>query len=393
MFKTTIYLLTFVCFLLRSEAQRIVYSQTDRNDQKTMDYDIIGKMNDHYLIHKDNRNNHNITIYDSDMKAEQIVPLDFLPQKVLSTDILSYRDFFYFFYQYQKKNIVYCMAAKMDGNAKIIGEPKELDTTVINFFATDKISSIIWSEDKQKIMVFKINTKNSDINILTSSLFDGDLNLIHKTRTSISMADKNDFLQEFSLDNDGTFVFLKPSGTSQEDNITQASLLVKDVQSDTVTLYDLPISKIYLDNIKIKIDNVNKRFLLTSFYSKAKRGNIDGIYCILWDKAKAHEVYTTTTTFSEEMRNDAKSEGSPKTAFNDFYVQNILIKKDGGFAIAAESVYTSSRGNYNNRWDYYNSPYMSPYGYYNYYRETCMENYNNPNYNNRWDYYNSPYMS
>jgi len=41
------------------------------------------------------------------------------------------------------------------------------------------------------------------------------------------------------------------------------------------------------------------------------------------------------------------------------------MKKDGGFVIASESVYTSSRGSYNNRWDYlYGSPYWSPSDYY-----------------------------
>jgi hypothetical protein len=382
MLKFAFCLLTFVCFLVSSKSQRIVYSQTDKNDVKTMDYDIIGKMNNHYLIHKNNRNEHNITVYDSEMKVVRVEKLDFLPLKVLSSDILSYKDFFYFFYQYQKKNIVYCMAAKLDGDAKLMGEPKELDTTAINFFASDKLDNIIWSEDKQKIMVFKVNTKNADKDVLTTSLFDGDLNLIHRSRINITMAEKNDFLQEFSLDNDGTFVFLKPAGSSQEDNIAQASLMVKNAESDSLFSYNLPITKIYLDNIKIKIDNTNKHFLLTSFYSKVKRGNIDGLYCLLWDKAQARELFVTTSTFSDEMRNDAKSEGSPKAAFNDFYVQNILIKKDGGFAIAAESVYSSSRGNYNNRWDYYNYPYMSPYGYYNYYSYSPLYNYYYPWY--RW---------
>src|SRR6478736_5374451 len=149
MLKFAFCLLTFVCFLVSSKSQRIVYSQTDKNDVKTMDYDIIGKMNNHYLIHKNNRNEHNITVYDSEMKVVRVEKLDFLPSKVLSSDILSYKDFFYFFYQCQKKNIVYCMAAKLDGDAKLMGEPKELDTTAINFFASDKLDNIIWSEDKQ----------------------------------------------------------------------------------------------------------------------------------------------------------------------------------------------------------------------------------------------------
>ena len=50
------------------------------------------------------------------------------------------------------------------------------------------------------------------------------------------------------------------------------------------------------------------------------------------------------------------------------------MRKDGGFIVAAESVYTSSRNGANNRWDYLSTPYnnglsnyyynSSPFGYY-----------------------------
>ena len=63
-------------------------------------------------------------------------------------------------YQYQKKNVVYCMAAKIDGNGKKIGDVMELDTTHIGFAANNKIYSVLTSEDKTKIIVFKINSRN-----------------------------------------------------------------------------------------------------------------------------------------------------------------------------------------------------------------------------------------
>ncbi|HXL54732.1 MAG TPA: hypothetical protein VN958_00655, partial [Chitinophagaceae bacterium] len=288
-------------------------------------------------------------------------------------------DFFYLFYQYQRRNIVYCVAAKLDGNGKIIGSPKELDTTTINFFANNKLYTIINSDDKQKIMVFKVNSKNPDINILTTSLFDANLNLINKTRIGIPLDSRNEFLTEFTLDNDGELVFAKPSGTSQNDNISEVKLITKEANSDTISFYDLTIPKIYLDDIRIKVDNINKRYLITSFYSKTKRGNIDGLYGILWDKVNAGEINTSNTMFSEEMRTDAKSEGSVKSAFNDFFIQNILVRKDGGFAIASESAYSSSRGIYNNRWDYYSgSPFLSPYNYYNYWNTPLYSSYYYP---------------
>ena len=352
-------------FASASVAQKIVYSEPDRDDQKSLNFDIVGKINNHILVYKNNRNEHNIVIFDNDMKVVEKKQLDFLPDKVLSTDILSYKDFFYFFYQYQKRNIVYCYAAKMDGNGALVGEPKQLDTTAISFFTSNKLYTVINSDDKQKIMVLKVNTMNSENNILTTSLFSQDLTLLHKTRIAIPMPERSDFLTEFTLDNDGGLAFVRPAGTAQNDNITGLTFITKNDLSDDLSFYDLEVSKIYLDDIRIKADNINKRYLVTSFFSKTKRGNIEGLYCMVWDKEKGTTLSTANTLFSDEIRNDAKSEGSLKTAFNDFFLQKILVRKDGGFAIAAESVYTSTRGVYNNRWDYlYGSPYTSLSDYY-----------------------------
>jgi hypothetical protein len=76
-------------------------------------------------------------------------------------------------------------------------------------------------------------------------------------------------------------------------------------------------------------------------------------------------LLNATTVFSDEFREDAKGEGGSKTAFNDYFLKNIILRKDGGFIIISESAYTSSRGNTLNRWDYlYGSPYWSPVDYY-----------------------------
>jgi len=142
-------------------------------------------------------------------------------------------------------------------------------------------------------------------------------------------------------------------------------LLVKHPVTDSASYYDLDVNDMYLDDIKIKIDNVNENYLVTSFYAKQKRGNIDGLYCSVWDKKEQKIVYKTTTTFSDEIRENAKSEGNPKFAFNDFYIQKILMRKDGSFVIAAESVYSSTRGYNYSRLDYlYGSPFMRPTDYY-----------------------------
>ncbi|MGN6616363.1 MAG: hypothetical protein ACTHJ5_04235 [Ilyomonas sp.] len=361
--------LVLVCLIsvFGAAAQKIVYSEPDRDDTKSTNFDIIGKMNDHILILKNNRNDYSVSVLDNDMKLVDKVKLTFLPERVINTEILSYKDFFYLFYQYQRRSIVYCMAAKINSEGKLAQDPVQLDTTEINFLTNNKIYSFLFSEDKQKIAALKINSKNDKNYLVTTSIFDENLNPVAKNTVGVPMPERNDFLTEFSVDNNGDLVFVRAYGTSQNDNISHLTLITKKEKEDTIASYDLPVSKIYLDDIRIKVDNVNKNYLITSFFTRARRGNIEGLYCTLWDKTQAQPVATTSNVFSEELRNNAKSQGNSKFAFNDYFLQNIIMRRDGGFMIAAESVYSSSRGNTMSRWDYlYGSPYWSPSDYYLY---------------------------
>jgi hypothetical protein len=267
-------------------------------------------------------------------------------------------------------------------NEEIIGEPLLLDTTNISFFASNKIYNVLYSESKQKIALYKINNKEEQHYIFTCILFDGALNMISGNTAVIPMEQHNDFLTEFSLDDEGSIVFVKAAGNSQNSSLKHISLMVRTLDSEHISSYPLDIGNIFLDNIRVKVDNRKRHFLVTAFYAKQNKGNIDGLYCALWDKNNKSIITAKQIVFNDELKSNAKSEGSTRAAFNDYFLQNVFMRKDGGFAIAAESAYSSSRGVYNSRWDYmYNSPYwynsnsylygnaysyypwMNPYGY------------------------------
>ena len=382
-------LVAVVIFPLVLHAQKITYSEPERDDVRSVDFDIIGKINNHYLVYKQIRSAHYISIYDTEMKVADKVKMNFLPDKLINTDLITYKDFFYFIYQYQKKNIVYCMAASINGDGDIIGEPVTLDTTAISFFASNKIYNILYSEDKQRIGVYKINSKDESKYVFTCSIFDGSLNLIAKNRTFIPMQPHNDFLTEFSLDNDGWMTFVKASGSaanSDEGTIQYISLMVKKPGSDSISSYAADLSKIYLDDIRIKVDNINKHVLIAAFYSTQKRGDIQGLYCTLWSRNADSMIATKEFVFNNELKSNAKSQGSSRAAFDDYFLQSIVMRKDGGFVILSESAYSSNRGVYSNRYNnlygygnpyWYNSnsylygnpygytyyPWMNPYGY------------------------------
>ena len=369
------------------KAQKITYSQPDKDDVRSVDFDIIGKINNNYLVYKHVHSTYSIVVFDNEMKEIDKVKMSFLPDKLINSDIIAYRDYFYFIYQYQRKNVVYCAAAYIDGNGKIVGDPVTLDTTAISFFASNKIYNVLYSEDKQRIGVYKINSKDESNYVFTCSIFDASLKLLFKNANTIAMQAHNDFLTEFALDNDGWIAFIKASGStagSDAGTVENITLMEMPRGTNEIEKYTIEVPKIYLDDIRIKVDNINKHFIIAAFYSKQKRGNIEGLYTAIWNRNSDSLVKENTFAFSDELKSNAKSEGSSRTAFNDYFLQNIVLRKDGGFAILSESAYSTNRGVYSNRWDYasgspywnnsnyylYGSPYgytyypwMSPYGY------------------------------
>lgn len=358
-------LLIFFVGIIAVSAQKIVYSEPDRDDPRTLNFEVVGKISGKYLIYKNARDDHFFSVYDAEMKLSNKVKADFLPDRarVLGTDFITYPDFTYFIYQYQLKNVYYIMAAKIGADGKKMGDAIMMDTTAgMGYSANSRIYTVVNSEDKQKLAAFKVSTRNEKEHVVTSCVFDKELKQLEKVRIAIAMPDRNDYLGEFGIDNDGNLVCLRESSVATNESINKVSLVIKTLGSINPTISEVKVKAIFLDDTRIKIDNLNKKILITSFFSKQKRGNIDGLYYSLWDKQTNIETLNAVTVFSDEFRADVRGEGSTKTAFNDFYLKNLILRRDGGFMMIAESAYMSSRGNTFNRWDMMNrSPFFNPY--------------------------------
>ena len=359
-------LVCLACFLPLGSvfAQRIVYSDPGSDDTRRMDFEIIGKVSGNFLIYKNIRGKSFVSVYNNDMKEVGKVEQEYIPdERLINVDFFPYADFSYIIYQFQKRNAVYCNAVKVDGNGKRISEVVTLDTSHIGFTANNKIYSAISSENKDRLMVFKINSKNKSKYVITTNLYDSELGLVRRSRFSLPMDDNHDFLDGFNLDNAGDLIFSKVNRNNNE-TINRTEFLWKEALTDTVFVIPVPHENILLDNPHVKVDNYNKRYFLTSFYYTKKRGNIEGFYFYVFDKASRQAVLQNAVVLGDDIRKDARGDANMKMAFNDYFVRNVIIKKDGGFIINTEAYYTTSRNTTWNRWNYlYGSP-LSTYDYY-----------------------------
>jgi hypothetical protein len=293
-------------FVASSFAQKIVYSEPERDDSRRIDFEIIGKVSGNFLIYKKIRSKAFVSVYNSDMEQIEKEEQEYLPDdRLINVDFFPYNDFSYVVYQYQKRNVVYCDAVKIDGNGKKMSDIISLDTSHIGFAASNKIYSTVTSEDKSKIMVFKINSRNKSRFVITTLLFDNNLALSKRSKFTMPMEEHEDYLDEFNVDNEGDFVFAKFNRNSNE-TINTTNLIWKKADSDTVVNIDVPQKDILLDEIHIKVDNPNKRYFLSSFYYKQKRGNIEGFYFYVWDKQTKYPVLQNSVVLSDELRKEAK---------------------------------------------------------------------------------------
>src|SRR6266404_6478172 len=170
------------------KAQKIVYSEPEREDTRRMNFEVIGKINGNFLLYKNTKSKNWVTVLDNDMKEVTKVDQDYIPDdRLINVDFFPYNDFFYAIYQYQKRNVVYCMAAKINGSGKRVSDVMELDSSHIGFSANNKIYSVVSSEDKTKVMVFKINSRNKENYVVTTDLFDDSLRLLKKSTITMPM--------------------------------------------------------------------------------------------------------------------------------------------------------------------------------------------------------------
>lgn len=377
-----VWLLTL--FTLPSFAQQITYSQPlKKDDYRHTEFEIIGRLKagqpaqdkyaTHILVYKNNDGEQKIAVYSPDMEFIGNVQLKFLTDGLLGIDFLAFADRFMMLYQYQQGEYVYCKAMMMDGNGNILKEPVLVDSSNVGRKRIKTgIYSVIHSTDRDRILVYKINQDSDFNNIFYTFSYDGRLNFLRNSRLVLPMKDKRAFLAEFSLTNDGHFIFVKESRASNNSNLNEATLVIKAPLADTFSLHPYSLDNHYLEEIKLKIDNNHNRVYSVAFYTRGRRGDIEGLYAGKFDLATATFSDLKFTPFKENLRMEARQRGSLDNAFNNYFIRDLVVRGDGGFLVTAENYYTSSRYNDWDRWNYmygpwglspYYSPYYSPYGY------------------------------
>ena len=375
----------FTAIAMQAEAQQITYSQPQRNDYKNTEFEIIGKVGGNILVYTSFRDNYTVSIYDNLMALKADVPLPFLPEgKVINVDFVAYPDRYIILYQFLRKRSVYCYGAILDAQSRLVGGLQFIDSTEIgSLVVRNKLYSVVASDDKSRIMVYKINQNKENTNVFYTFLLDDHLRLVNNSRVSLPMESKKDFLGNFVLDNNGDFILTKME-SSTKSSLDNAWLVIKPALEDTLKVYGLNLEHKFLDDMKLKLDHLNKKVYIAAFYYEQRRSDVAGLYFGKFDWAGGNFDQQKFITFSDDLKQNAKDESTVKAAFDDYFIKQVVLTGDGGMLLTAESFYSSSANSPWDRWDYlygpgtyYPSYYYSPFSpwYYSPYSARYDERY------------------
>lgn len=342
-------------------SQSYTLSGIEKTDKEGMQYEILGKVANHYWIYKKNGQLSTIAQYNEKMQLVKQNDLSFLPATVQSLEFINKADKVYALYQFQNNTTVYFTLATLDANGSLVGQPEVLDTAQnIRPRSTTKIFNILRSDDGQKMLVFSVNTSHPAAIKVKTTLYDAQFSNVSEATISINAINKTSNLSDFALDNQGNLFCLR--NTKQEGAAPAVSLIYMAANGKEVVESPIVNNQLLLDDIRLKIDNSKGTILLNSFYATTKKGHVEGLFTYIWNINDKVQVLSTANRFTDATRALVSNKRNLKPAFDSYYLDKVSTQADGSYVLLTESASTYSNRSSFSRWDYYwGGPFYNPF--------------------------------
>ncbi len=382
--KKYLLFLSLVFTALLGKGQTIAYSEVLKKDSRGMSFEILGNVQGNTLIYKIRDDNHRLTIYDNSMKVLKDVKMDFISDKTFNIDFVVYPQFVYAIYQLQRGVNVYCKMAKIDGQGNLIGEIRDLDTSKVGFFATNKVYFLNISENKERILLYRLQTKNDELE-LTTSVYDNNFVKVDSAGLKLDDSNRKEVFSDLKVANDGSVFFVKQHRKGFSDYMNKSELYMKQLGTAGFVTTTLNEEKYFLDEMEVKIDNQNGLVFANCFTYNSNVGNATGLLTVAFYKSTGEEKARSVLSFSDSLRSRlTSSRRRTRDPFNNFEIKSVLNKRDSGLLITLEENFEESRGgSFNNfgRSAFLGyDPFLSynNFGFYRFQRRGFYDNFYNP---------------
>lgn len=378
-----LHLLVMTVWATGAFAQRVVYSEYADYDVRNSNMSIVGKVNGTLYTFRSYGKDYFLDAYNDAMEKTATIVLDFFPSKIYQVRFIPFETQMLVLYQQQEGTRITQYAALLNDKGILQKNPLKIDEKRTGFFGSSAdrqffASSV--SENREHIMVYSAITKNKKLEFSGYWLDAGTMKVIKKVKLDYKAGDviaNNEGL----MSNEGVFylpVYTVIGNRNYSDEYTLLTLKKEEGQFRKTTL---PIGENFLEYPFQKIDNTNGKIHFASFYSNKRNGNNEGVAAATFDLSTLTFSQPNFIPFDERMRGESGSRKKER-ALNEFKINQLVIKNDGGFVVAAEETYVTTQSSFMpgmGFYSFYYSPMMSQTIREYHYNDILLLSYNSNN--------------
>ena len=254
----------------------------------------------------------------------------------------------------------YFYAQYIDADGKWVGKPVPLDNFSAEIFDDDNKPGMIVSSD-QTMMSFSYRKINKDLKTQTFQIIvmDTALALKYKKEMEISISSQLFIPVDFILTNQGSYFVLGIHYT------TEKKVKAPDQSYYELYGYSLALDRNvntairsenkFLTDVGIVPDNFNRSIVVAGFYSDKTTYSTAGVFYYALTEDSLIETKMINTPFSPTYLQKFMGEKKENRELVNFSIDRLIVRKDGGVAVIAESRYKSNRSYF----DYYMQTFIS----------------------------------
>ncbi len=341
-----------------AQAQRVLYSDYQPYDLRSGDFSVVGKAGGKLYTFRGGSDGFFLDAWSDSMTRLATVVLDFFPKRIYDCRFAVAGDKISVLYQGLDGRTVTQYAALLDGDGRLLKGPVKLDEARTSIFGASRSYFLVaLSEDKRRVLVYNTDVDGRKLE-LKGILLDENLTVLRRPRAVFNASD--DLAAGEAVVTNAGAIYLPAFTQTGGKDFADALWALRVPDSGTrFQATSLPLSGHYAGPPLVKADNVNGRLYVAGFYSDKRAGNYDGVLFSTLSTAENSLLTQKSTPFDDRLRT-ATGERSLRRAFNDFVVRQLVVKNDGGFVLAAEEYYLTTRTGYTPGWGYY-SFYYSPF--------------------------------
>jgi hypothetical protein len=325
---------------------------------------IVGKVDGTLYTFHSYGTEYFLDAYNDEMEKTATVVLDFFPDKIYNVKFIPVDTRILVLYQSQEGTKITQFASILNSKGMLLNKPLKIDEKRTGFFGNnDKefFNSAI-SENGQHIMVYSAINQGKSIQFEGYWLDLSSLNLRISKRIKLKFK-AGDIISNNNglMSNAGQFflpVFTSIGSRNFSDEYTLLHLKKEDAN---FTKIQFSLENNFLEYPFQKIDNTNSKLHFASFFSAKRNGNNEGVAAATLDLESLTLTPISFIPFDEQMRGELRGKRRDR-ALNEFRINQLVVKNDGGFLVASEEIYVSTQNNFLpgvGFYSFYNAPMMN----------------------------------